>query len=123
MSNILKRRRQKKGKKVILNFTIEGGIPLEDKVFENEEFVDFLKSNIKVNGKKGQLGTQVQVVDEGQRVRVTAEAPFSKRYLKYLTKKYLKRIEIKDYVHVIASNQREKRNAYELRYYKVPDEE
>lgn len=50
-----------------------------------------------------------------------AVEPFSKRYLKYLTKKYLRRIEIRDYIHVIASN--DKKNAYELRYFKVPENE
>ncbi len=81
-----------------------------------------MKTNIKVNGKKGNLGTHVSVQEEdSHKVKVTAEAPFSKRYLKYLTKKYLRRIEIRDYVRVIASNA--DRAAYELRYFKVPGEE
>ena len=61
------------------------------------------------------------VEEDDNKVRISAEAPFSKRYLKYLTRKYLKKIEIKDYVHIIASNSN--RSAYELRYYKVPDAE
>ena len=117
------KRRKAQGKKEILNFTIDCGIPLEDGVFELHEFTDFLRSSIKVNGKKGNLGTAV-VVSENKTntaVLVQAEAPFSKRYLKYLTKKYLRRIEIRDYIHVIASNNN--RSAYELRYFKVPGDE
>jgi len=80
-----------------------------------------LKSTIKVNGKKGNLGTEVTVEGSGKTVTVTALAPFSKRYLKYLTKKYLRRIDIRDYVHVIASNNN--RAAYKLCYFKIPGEE
>ena len=49
------------------------------------------------------------------KIIVNAEAPFSKRYLKYLTKKYLKKQQLRDFLHVIASS----KNAYELRYFKV----
>jgi len=61
------------------------------------------------------------VKGSGSKVHVEAVAPFSKRYLKYLTKKYLRKIEIRDFIHVIASNSN--RLVYELSYYKVPGEE
>jgi large subunit ribosomal protein L22e len=38
-----------------------------------------LKSKIKVNGKLGNLGDDVAVVVEGDKVAVTATVPFSKR--------------------------------------------
>ena len=53
------------------------------------------------------------------RITVTAKAPFSKRYLKYLTKKYLKKQQLRDYLHVIASN----KNTYELRYFSIINNE
>ncbi len=121
MAGILKKKKTKKGEKVILNFSILCQIPVEDKVFEVEEFVDFLKSNIKVNGKKGQLGTAVTVSGNDGAINVTAEAPFSKRYLKYLSKKYLRRIQVRDFLHVIAVNGN--RAAYELRYFKIPGDD
>ena len=37
--------------------------------------------------------------------------PFSKRYLKYLTKKYLKKQNLRDFLHVIAPS----KTSYELR--------
>lgn len=49
------------------------------------------------------------------RITVTAQAPFSKRYLKYLTKKYLKKQQLRDYLHVIASN----KSTYEMRYFSI----
>lgn len=53
------------------------------------------------------------------RITVTAQSPFSKRYLKYLTKKYLKKQQLRDYLHVIASN----KNTYELRYFSIVNNE
>jgi large subunit ribosomal protein L22e len=46
---------------------------------------------------------------------VHATIPFSKRYLKYLTKKYLKKQELKEYIRVVAIS----KNAYELRYFNI----
>ena len=46
---------------------------------------------------------------------VAAEMPFSKRYLKYLTKKYLKKEQLRDFLRVIKSGP----NGYELKYFKT----
>ena len=41
----------------------------------------------------------------------------SSRYLKYLTKKYLKKQQLRDYLHVVAPNGL--KNNYELRYFNM----
>lgn len=43
------------------------------------------------------------------------------RYLKYLTKKYLKKHNVRDWLRVIASNK--DRNVYELRYFNIAEKE
>lgn len=43
------------------------------------------------------------------------------RYLKYLTKKYLKKHNVRDWLRVIASNK--DRNIYELRYFNIAENE
>ena len=43
----------------------------------------------------------------------------SKRYLKYLTKKFLKKHNVRDWLRVIASNK--DRSVYELRYFNIHD--
>ena len=43
------------------------------------------------------------------------------RYLKYLTKKYLKKHNVRDWLRVIASNK--DRNVYELRYFNIGENE
>ena len=51
----------------------------------------FLLDRIKVGGKVGNLGDLVSVSRDKAKVMVTSETAFSKRYLKYLSKKYLKK--------------------------------
>jgi large subunit ribosomal protein L22e len=46
---------------------------------------------------------------------LNVELPFSKRYLKYLTKKYLKKQQLRDFLHVIATS----KGTYELKYFKI----
>jgi large subunit ribosomal protein L22e len=77
--------------------------------------VTFLQKTIKVGGKAGALGDLVKVDSNGTKVTVTTTAPLAKRYLKYLTKKYLKQNSLREYMRVIANT----KNGYELRYFKV----
>jgi large subunit ribosomal protein L22e len=46
---------------------------------------------------------------------------FFSRYLKYLTKKYLKKHNVRDWLRVISSNK--DRNVYELRYFNIAENE
>jgi large subunit ribosomal protein L22e len=89
--------------------------PVEDKVLDPASFEKFLHDKIKVNGKAGELGAKVTISRDKTKIVVAAELPFSKRYLKYLTKKYLKKQQLKDFLHVIATS----KGSYELRYYKI----
>jgi large subunit ribosomal protein L22e len=61
----------------------------------------------------------VSITKDSQNIIVTATIPFSKRYLKYLTKKYLKKQDLKEYLRVVATN----KNQYELRYFNIQSDE
>jgi large subunit ribosomal protein L22e len=106
---------KKASKKTVTKFVIDCSSPVEDKVLDPASFEKFLHDRIKVNGKAGNLEGKVTISRDKTKLYVNAEAPFSKRYLKYLTKKYLKKQQLRDFLHVIASA----KNAYELRYFKV----
>jgi len=60
------------------------------------------------------------VTRDKTKITVTSEVPMSKRYLKYLTKKFLKKHNVRDWLRVIASNK--DRSVYELRYFNIADE-
>ena len=78
-----------------------------------------MHDKIKVNGKAGALGNAVTITRDKFKLLVTARAPFSKRYLKYLTKKFLKKNQIRDWLRVVASN----KTTYELRYFDIREDD
>lgn len=85
----------------------------------------FLQERIKVDGKAGVLADRVVVARDKSKVTVTvaegaAAGLIGKRYLKYLTKKYLKKHNVRDWLHVVASPK--DRQAYELKYFNVAHE-
>lgn len=120
MNKIIKKNTGPKTKKEHFKFKIDCKEPADDSVIIMDDFEDFLKKRIKVHGKKGNLGDTVSVAVEGKdKLVITAEPPFSKRYLKYLTKKYLKKNNIRDYLHVIASD----KTTYQIKYFNIQNEE
>lgn len=97
---------------MIAKFAIDCWQPLEDKVIDLAGFEKFLHDHIKVNNKAGNLGTKIVITKEKTKILVSAELPFSKRYLKYLTKKYLTKQQLRDYLRVVAKD----KSSYELKY-------
>jgi len=102
-----------------LKYLINCRLPIEDNVIVLGDFESFLRQRIKVDKKAGNLGNAVSVSKDSQNIIVQASIPFSKRYLKYLTKKYLKKQDLKEYLRVIANN----KTTYELRYFNIQNDE
>merc|ERR1712176_1425001 len=107
-----------KGKKQQLKFTVDCQQPADDNIIEPKDLEKFLNGRIKVEGKTGNLGEKVTVSREKSKIHVAAEAPFSKRYLKYLSKKYLKKQQLRDFLRVVAPS----KTSYELRYFNINED-
>eukprot|EP00485_Elphidium_margaritaceum_P005710 CAMPEP_0202687716 /NCGR_PEP_ID=MMETSP1385-20130828/3364_1 /ASSEMBLY_ACC=CAM_ASM_000861 /TAXON_ID=933848 /ORGANISM="Elphidium margaritaceum" /LENGTH=170 /DNA_ID=CAMNT_0049342555 /DNA_START=81 /DNA_END=593 /DNA_ORIENTATION=- len=101
-------------------FQIRCRKPVEDEIFDVDEFVKYLQERFKVDGKTGQVGPArpVNIQKSVTTVHVTSKKPFPKFYVKFLTKRYLKRHGLRDYVRVIA----DKKASYELRYFNIQDD-
>ncbi|XP_043722561.1 60S ribosomal protein L22-2-like [Telopea speciosissima] len=110
-----------KGKKKGASFVIDCAKPVEDKIMDIASLEKFLQERIKVGGKAGALGDSITITRDKTKITVTSDNPLSKRYLKYLTKKYLKKHNVRDWLRVIASNK--DRNVYELRYFNIAENE
>ncbi|KAI8806251.1 putative 60S ribosomal protein L22 [Cladochytrium replicatum] len=107
-----------KVKKTPLKFTIDVSGPANDGILDTAAFEKFLHDRIKVAGRTNNLGDIITITRSGNSsITVTAAAgtPFSKRYLKYLTKKFLKKHQLRDWLRVIASS----KGAYELKYFNI----
>merc|ERR1712159_113595 len=81
-----------KQKQKTKTFVLDCARPVDDKIMEIGSFEKFLKDRVKVNGKAGVLGDSVTI-----------------------TKKYLKKHNVRDWLRVVASNK--DRSVYELRYF------
>ncbi|CAN9506223.1 unnamed protein product [Ophioblennius macclurei] len=112
-----KKKKSRRG--ALWRFTLDLSHPVEDGILDSSNFETFLKERIKVNGKTGNLGNTVQVGRLKNMINVTSEKQFSKRYLKYLTKKYLKKNNLRDWLRVVASD----RETYELRYFQISQDD
>ncbi|KAF7789915.1 hypothetical protein EIP86_000863 [Pleurotus ostreatoroseus] len=97
-------------------FVIDYSRPAGDGVFDGAAFEKYLHDRIKVEGKTGQLGENVKITRQGDvSVTVTSSVPLSKRYLKYLTKKFLKKNTLRDWIRVVAAS----KDSYQLRFYNI----
>lgn len=112
----------KKGKssKQTKKFTINASGPAGDKIFDVSAFEKFLQEKIKVEGRTGNLGDTVVIrsTPDGK-VEVIAHNDLSGRYLKYLTKKFLKKYQLRDWLRVVSTS----KGNYELRFYNVVNDE
>jgi len=111
-----------KGKqaKVTKKFIINASQPASDKIFDVSAFEKFLQDKIKVDGRVGNLGDTVQISQVGDgKIEVVAHTQFSGRYLKYLTKKFLKKQQLRDWLRVVSTS----KGVYELRFFNVVNDE
>merc|ERR1712221_51799 len=105
-------------KKSTLVFNIDCALPVEDGIMKVDDLKTFLMGRIKVEGKLNNL-EQISLDINKNKVTITSDRPFSKRYLKYLTKKYLKNNNLRDWLHVVASSHTD----YELRYFQISNDD
>lgn len=61
--------------------------------------------------KAGVLGENVTITKQNTQIIINITKPIRKNYLKYLTKRYLKKLQLRDWLRVVANG----RNSYELR--------
>ncbi|KAL8802144.1 MAG: hypothetical protein Q9182_004010 [Xanthomendoza sp. 2 TL-2023] len=111
-----------KGGKVTKKFIINASQPASDKIFDVSAFEKFLHDKIKVDNRVGNLGDAVQISQVGGgdgKIEIVAHIPFSGRYLKYLTKKFLKKQQLRDWLRVVSTSP----GVYELRFFNVVNDE
>jgi large subunit ribosomal protein L22e len=102
---------QKKKDKHYRKFTVDFNQAVNNNLLSVEAAVKYLNQNIKVSGLKNKLGDSVMVSatdkKDKQKNCLTVQADntmkFSKRYVKYLIKKFLKRENVSLYLRVISN--------------------
>ncbi|KAH7101678.1 ribosomal protein L22 [Auriculariales sp. MPI-PUGE-AT-0066] len=106
--------------KPLHKFTIDYSRPANGGVFDAAAYEKFLQDYIKVEGKPGQLGEKIKIKREADhKLSVSSTIPLSKRYIKYLTKRFLKKNMMRDWIRVVASS----KDNYELRFFNISTDE
>jgi len=109
-----------KAAKVTKKYTINCSQPVSDKIFDLSAFEKFLHDRIKIEGRTGNLGENISISQVGDgKLEVVTHIPFSGRYLKYLTKKFLKKQQLRDWLRVVSTS----KGVYELRFFNVVNDE
>ena len=92
-------------------FTVDFTSPLENKLLTLESVLHYLQTNMKLNGLKGKLGKTIIInMDDLKKnknvivISVYSSIKFSKRYIRYLVKKYLKKEGIAKYLTLSATS-------------------
>jgi large subunit ribosomal protein L22e len=81
-----------------------------------------LHDRFKVNGKVGRLGEYITITREANGTKIVISSDgyvYSKRYLKYLTKKFLKKNQLCDWLRVLSTS----KDSYQLRYFNINEDE
>ncbi|KAL7939833.1 ribosomal protein L22e [Trichoderma chlorosporum] len=109
-----------KAQKQTKKFIINASQPASDKIFDVSAFEKFLQDHIKVEGRTNNLGDNVVIQQAGDgKIEVVAHNELSGRYLKYLTKKFLKKQQLRDWLRVVSTS----RGVYELKFFNVVNDD
>merc|ERR1711912_189895 len=111
--------KSKKSKSNTRKFTINCAAPVDDGILDIASFGTYLTEHIKVEGKVGNLGNNVKVDAGKTNSAVNSEIALSKRYLKYLTKRYLKKNNLREWLRVVA----EDKASYTLKYFNINNDD
>ena len=111
---MLSKKEDKKDKKAITykKYTVDFSNPLENKLLTLESVLKYLQSNMKLNGLKGKLGKSILINTDDKReknksnitISVDSSLKFSKRYIRYLVKKFLKKEGVAKYLTLSATS-------------------
>jgi len=102
-------------------FVVDCSAPVQDQLFDMAAYEKYIRDRVKVNGRTNNLqeaGITISRADS-QLSFQASDAQVAKRYLKYLTKKFLKKHQLRDWLRVISTD----KMTYTLKYYRVGDQE
>merc|ERR1711915_763153 len=104
-----------------LKFIIDCKAPVEDGIFQMQDFESFIQERFKVHGKKGPNPALTVEAVKHKLIITTIDYHFSKKYLKYLSKKYMKKNNLRDWLRVVKPN--DHKDVYELRYFNINNDD
>ncbi|XP_030387514.1 60S ribosomal protein L22 [Scaptodrosophila lebanonensis] len=114
VKNILRSKSVMK-KKTWQRFVVDCSTVADDFILDVIDFEKYMKSRIKVKNKINNLGENVTFERSKQSLIINSSVHFSKRYFKYLAKRYLKKNSLRDWVRIVSTG----KEGFEMRYFKI----
>ena len=108
-----------KGKKIV---KLDCSVPLADGIFDDDtkvQFEEHFANNTKLHGRKGKLSDKVKIGYDDSTLTISTTMRYRKKYFKYLTKKFLKKKALRDWLRVLAT----KKDTYQLKYFNIQQDE
>ncbi|GMM49139.1 ribosomal 60S subunit protein L22A [Starmerella bacillaris] len=102
----------KQAKKVVIDVTNANS---DGSIIVVDELVKYFKEHIKIDNRTGELENKINITSSGEKITITAYVPFSGKYAKYLTKRYLKKKDLRDWLRVVATG----RSYFEVRFFNL----
>ncbi|XP_017077571.2 60S ribosomal protein L22 [Drosophila eugracilis] len=113
--NVLRGKRMAK-KKIWQRFVIDCTCLAEDMLMDVNDFEKYFKTHIKVKNKTNQLNDLVTFErTKNYSLIIHCGVHFSKRYFKYLAKRYLKKNSLRDWVRLVSTS----KDTFTMRYFKI----
>ncbi|KAH8309512.1 hypothetical protein KR059_011205, partial [Drosophila kikkawai] len=107
-------------KKVWQRFVIDCSCLVEDLLMDLVDLEKYMKSHIKVNMRINNLGDMVNFErPKSTMLVINSCTHFSKRYFKYLTKRYLKKNSLRDWVRMVSTA----KDTYAMLYFKIQNKD
>ncbi|KAH8290967.1 hypothetical protein KR054_007489, partial [Drosophila jambulina] len=107
-------------KKVWQRFVIDCSCLVEDLLMDLTHLEKYMKTHIKVNKRVNNLGELVNFErPKNTTLVINSNTHFSKRYFKYLTKRYLKKNSLRDWVRLVSTA----KDTFTMRYFKIQDDD
>lgn len=110
----------KQQRKITYKYFIDAAVPVVDGIFDLDNFEKYILEKYKVGGKTGNLTDKVSVFKKNNKLYVNTKVKISQRYLKYLSKRYLKKQELGDWLRVISHP---KKRGYVLKYLPIAQQQ
>ncbi|KAH8253711.1 hypothetical protein KR032_006597 [Drosophila birchii] len=107
-------------KKVWQRFVLDCSCLVEDQLMDLSHLEKYMKSHIKVNQRINNLGDLVNFErPKNTTLVINSSVHFAKRYFKYLTKRYLKKNSLRDWVRMVSTS----KDTFTMRYFKIQDDD
>lgn len=102
-----------------VTITVDCTAPLADNFFEMSQFVEYMQKNMKVSGLRNNMKDKITIEAQDKKLVVKANIKYTKRAIRYYTRKFLKKVDLRDRFRLLSSS----KNEYEFRAYRNDKEE